>query len=66
MLTALRREFAVGGHLVDGLRQMLRQQFGDFIGGKAHLGGQVLHRVGAEHLMNLIRRDRQILSLRNP
>src|SRR5271154_5205446 len=60
------RKLAVRACLVDRDRKLVRQHFGDLIDRNIVLGGELPDDVAAQHLLDLIGRDRQVLSVPEP
>lgn len=60
------RQLALGAGLVHGRRQLLRKHLRKLIDGNIETGGQLLDGFAAKHLLQLFRRDRQVLTVSNP
>src|ERR1700722_678913 len=60
------RQFSVRARMVDGGRKLLRQNLGNLIDRDVELGSQLLDRVAAQYLLELLSRDRQGLPVSDP
>ena len=57
---------AVGAGIIDRFRQLLSQDLRDLIDRNIVLGGQLSDGVVAQHLLQFLRTDRQVLAIAEP
>ena len=60
------RKLALGTGLIHGRRQLLRQHLRELIDGDIETSGELLDGIAAKHLLQLLRRDRQVLTVSDP
>ena len=60
------REFTIRAGVVDGHRQLVGQHLGQLVNRDVIFRGQLPHRVIAQNLSQLIRRDRQVVTVPDP
>ena len=60
------RQLAVGTRFVDGVRKLMRENLGDLIDGDIVFGRELLDDIAAQHLLELLGRNRQVPAVADP